>query len=96
MLDTMVKYNTTNADALMEAMAEAEAVKRIQEVMGGSEGTSTNYLVAMRYIDALKTMTSGDQRLAVASFMMGDGLASWLTLGSKTLPESLHRALLPD
>jgi regulator of protease activity HflC (stomatin/prohibitin superfamily) len=54
------------AEALMRmAQAEAEAVKRIQEVMGGNEGGSTNYLVAMRYIDALKTMTSGENAKTV-------------------------------
>lgn len=54
------------AKALMRmAEAEAESLRKVSEAMGGSQGDATQYLIAMRYIDTLKTMTSGDETKTV-------------------------------
>lgn len=39
--------------------AEAEAVKKITEAVQQSNGDPTSYLIALKYIEALKEMVSG-------------------------------------
>lgn len=41
------------------ADAEAEAIARVTEALGASGGDPDNYLIAVRYIEALKEMVSG-------------------------------------
>lgn len=41
------------------AEAEAEAIRKITEAVAASHGSPTNYLVAVRYIETLKQMVSG-------------------------------------
>jgi regulator of protease activity HflC (stomatin/prohibitin superfamily) len=41
------------------AEAEAEAIKMITQSISGGEGDPTNYLIAVRYIEAFKEMVSG-------------------------------------
>jgi regulator of protease activity HflC (stomatin/prohibitin superfamily) len=54
------------AEALVRlATAEAESIQKIIEALGEGTATATNYMVAMRYIDALKDMTSGDNTRTV-------------------------------
>jgi regulator of protease activity HflC (stomatin/prohibitin superfamily) len=41
------------------AQAEAQAINKITESLTASKGDPTNYLIAIRYIEALKEMVSG-------------------------------------
>lgn len=45
--------------------AEAEAIKKITETISASKGNPTNYLIALRYIEALKEMVSGKDNKVV-------------------------------
>ncbi|MFZ2446548.1 MAG: SPFH domain-containing protein [Syntrophobacteraceae bacterium] len=47
------------------AEAEAEAIKMITQSISGSKGDPTNYLIAVRYIEALKEMVSGQNNKVV-------------------------------
>ena len=54
------------AQALMRrAEAESDAIRKIRDALGGSPQEASAYLVAMRYIEGLKVMTSGDQSRTV-------------------------------
>lgn len=44
---------------LLTAQAEAEAIKLIAEAVAGSGANPTQYLIAVRYLETLKEMTSG-------------------------------------
>lgn len=44
---------------LLTAEAEAEAIKLIADAVAGSGANPTQYLIAMRYLETLKEMTSG-------------------------------------
>ena len=41
------------------AHAEAEAIRKITEVISASGASPTNYLIAIKYIETLKEMVSG-------------------------------------
>jgi regulator of protease activity HflC (stomatin/prohibitin superfamily) len=47
------------------AQAEAEAIGKITESLVASKGDPTNYLIALRYIEALKEMVSGKDNKVV-------------------------------
>jgi regulator of protease activity HflC (stomatin/prohibitin superfamily) len=54
------------AQALIRmAEAEAEALRKIRDALGGADEEATQYLIAMRYLETLKTMTSGDSARTV-------------------------------
>lgn len=50
---------------LLTAQAEAEAIKLIAEAVGGSGANPTQYLIAVRYLETLKEMTSGQDNKTV-------------------------------
>lgn len=50
---------------LLTAQAEAEAIKLIAEAVAGSGANPTQYLIAMRYLETLKEMTSGEDNKTV-------------------------------
>lgn len=50
---------------LLTAQAEAEAIKMIAEAVGSSGADPTQYLIAMRYLETLKEMTSGKDNKTV-------------------------------
>jgi regulator of protease activity HflC (stomatin/prohibitin superfamily) len=57
---------TGEAAAMIQlAQAESEAIGKIVAAMGGSHKDASAYLIAIRYINALKTMASGDQSRTV-------------------------------
>jgi regulator of protease activity HflC (stomatin/prohibitin superfamily) len=47
------------------AEAEGEAIKAITQSISGSNGDPTNYLIALRYIEAFKEMVSGENNKVV-------------------------------
>jgi len=47
------------------AQAEAEAIAKLSEVISGSNGDPANYLIAVKYIEALKEMVSGKDNKVV-------------------------------
>ncbi|MGL4907707.1 MAG: SPFH domain-containing protein [Bacteroidales bacterium] len=47
------------------AEAEAEAIRKISEIVAAKSGDPMNYLIAMRYIETLKEMTSGKDNKTV-------------------------------
>jgi regulator of protease activity HflC (stomatin/prohibitin superfamily) len=47
------------------AEAEAEAIKLITQSISGSKGDPTNYLIALRYIEAFKEMVSGQNNKVI-------------------------------
>lgn len=47
------------------AEAEAAAIKMITEAVAGGKGDPTNYLIAIRYIEALKEMVSGQSNKVI-------------------------------
>jgi regulator of protease activity HflC (stomatin/prohibitin superfamily) len=47
------------------AQAEAQAITKITESLTASKGDPTNYLIAIRYIEALKEMVSGKDNKVV-------------------------------
>lgn len=50
---------------LLTAQAEAEAIKLISEAVAGSGANPTQYLIAVRYLETLKEMTSGQDNKTV-------------------------------
>lgn len=50
---------------LTVATAEADSIAKVQEAFQGKEGDPASYLVAIKYIDALKDMSSGDKNKMV-------------------------------
>lgn len=50
---------------LLTAQAEAEAIKLIAEAVGSSGANPTQYLIAVRYLETLKEMTSGQDNKTV-------------------------------
>jgi regulator of protease activity HflC (stomatin/prohibitin superfamily) len=47
------------------ATAEKEAIDRITEAISASKGDPANYLIAVRYIETLKEMVSGQNNKVV-------------------------------
>lgn len=62
------------------ANAEAEAIRRVAEAIGKSDISPANYMLAEKYISALKEMTSGDQTRTV--FMPYDASSALSSLGT--------------
>lgn len=57
---SQVLHAKAEAEAkLLTAQAEAEAIKLIAEAVAGSGANPTQYLIAVRYLETLKEMTSG-------------------------------------
>lgn len=50
---------------LLTAQAEAEAIKLIADAVAGSGANPTQYLIAVRYLETLKEMTSGQDNKTV-------------------------------
>ncbi len=50
---------------VLKAQAEAEAINRITEAVAASNANPTQYLIAMRYLETLKEMTSGQDNKTV-------------------------------
>lgn len=50
---------------LKVAAAEAEAIKKITEAIAGTGSDPVNYMIAIRYVDALKEMVSGKDNKTV-------------------------------
>ncbi len=44
---------------IRRAQGEAEAIRLVAEAVAGGKGDPTNYLIAMKYLETLKEMTSG-------------------------------------
>ncbi|MBL8001708.1 MAG: SPFH/Band 7/PHB domain protein [Flavobacteriales bacterium] len=44
---------------IRRAQGEAEAIRLVSEAVAGGKGDPTNYLIAMKYLETLKEMTSG-------------------------------------
>jgi regulator of protease activity HflC (stomatin/prohibitin superfamily) len=66
--DKQARILAAEAEALARlkvAEAEAEAITRITQAIAASGGNPATYLVAMRYIDALKDMVSGQNNKVV-------------------------------
>jgi regulator of protease activity HflC (stomatin/prohibitin superfamily) len=57
------------------AEAEAEAIRRVAQAIGDLKGDPTSYLIAMRYVDAIKEMAAGGNKVVFmpyeASGVMG-------------------------
>lgn len=62
------------------AQAEAESIKRINEAFGDNKKDPTQYLIAVRYIDALKQMVNGNESKVV--FIPYEASAVLSSLGS--------------
>lgn len=57
---SQVLHAKAEAEAkLLTAQAEAEAIRLISEAVAGSGANPTQYLIAVRYLETLKEMTSG-------------------------------------
>lgn len=50
---------------ILQAKAEAEAIKKISEVINDSKSDPASYQIALKYIEALKEMTSGKDNKTV-------------------------------
>ncbi len=62
------------------ANAEAEAIRRVAEAIGNSDISPANYMLAEKYISALKDMTAGDQTRTV--YMPYDASSFLSSLGT--------------
>ncbi|OQX85204.1 hypothetical protein B6D60_08240 [candidate division KSB1 bacterium 4484_87] len=60
------------------AEAEARAITRVTEAISQSGGDPSNYLIALKYIDALKEMVSGDKTKTVFLPFEASGVLSSL------------------
>ncbi len=47
------------------ARAEAQSIQQVAEALQSSNGDPTQYLIAMRYIEALKEMVDGNENKVV-------------------------------
>lgn len=72
---------------LLTAQAEAEAIKLIAEAVGTSGANPTQYLIAMRYLETLKEMTSGEDNKTIYLPYEASGVLSSLG-GIKELLDS--------
>jgi regulator of protease activity HflC (stomatin/prohibitin superfamily) len=60
------------------ATAEAAVVDRIRAAMPGNPGDTTNYIVALRYLESLKSMTSGKDNKVIYMPYEASGVLSSL------------------
>jgi regulator of protease activity HflC (stomatin/prohibitin superfamily) len=72
------------------AQAEAEAITQITGSMVASKGDPTNYLIAIRYIEALKEMVSGKDNKVVYLPYEATGILSSIG-GIKEMLEGIKR-----
>lgn len=72
------------------AQAEAEAITKITEAISASNGDPTNYLIAVRYIEALKEMVSGKGNKVVYLPYEATGILSSIG-GIKDMLEGLKK-----
>ncbi|HOV85665.1 MAG TPA: SPFH domain-containing protein [Syntrophobacteraceae bacterium] len=73
------------------AQAEAAAIKLISEAVAGTRGDPVNYLIAVRYIEALKEMVSGQNNKVV--YLPYEATA---ILGSVGGIKDLFQAIVPE
>lgn len=73
------------------AQAESEAIKMITESISTSKGDPANYLIAVRYIEALKEMVSGKENKIVYLPYEATGVLSSLG-GIKDMLEGIKKA----
>lgn len=73
------------------AQAESEAIKMITESISASKGDPANYLIAVRYIEALKEMVSGKENKIVYLPYEATGVLSSLG-GIKDMLEGIKKA----
>ena len=50
---------------LVRAESEAAAIAKIKDSLGGSEESAASYIVAMRYLESLESMTEGESAKTV-------------------------------
>lgn len=50
---------------IRRAQGEAEAIRLVSEAVAGGKGDPTNYLIAMKYLETLKEMTSGQNNKVI-------------------------------
>jgi len=72
------------------AQAEAEAISKITESLVASKGDPTNYLIAIRYIEALKEMVSGKENKVVYLPYEATGILSSIG-GIKDMLEGIRK-----
>lgn len=72
------------------AQAEAQAINKITESLTTSKGDPTNYLIAVRYIEALKEMVSGKDNKVVYLPYEATGILSSIG-GIKEMLEGIKR-----
>ncbi len=72
------------------AEAEAEAIRQITEAVAASQGDPTNYLIAVRYIETLKEMVSGENNKVVYLPYEATGVLSSIG-GIKDMLEGVSR-----
>lgn len=72
------------------AEAEAEAIRKITEAISASKGDPANYLIAIRYIEALKEMVSGKENKIVYLPYEATGILSSIG-GIRDLLEGIKR-----
>jgi regulator of protease activity HflC (stomatin/prohibitin superfamily) len=72
------------------AQAEAEAITQITGALAASKGDPTNYLIAIRYIEALKEMVSGKDNKVVYLPYEATGILSSIG-GIKEMLEGIKR-----
>lgn len=73
------------------AQAEAEAIIKITESIAASKGDPANYLIAVRYIEALKEMVSGKENKVVYLPYEATGILSSIG-GIKDMLEGIRKA----
>jgi regulator of protease activity HflC (stomatin/prohibitin superfamily) len=72
------------------AQAESEAIKKIAEAISAGRGDPANYLIAVRYIEALKEMVSGQDNKVVYLPYEATGILSSIG-GIKDMLEGMRR-----
>ena len=72
------------------ASAEAEAIRKITEAISASKGDPANYLIAVRYIEALKEMVSGKDNKVVYLPYEATGILSSIG-GIKDMLEGIRK-----
>ena len=77
------------------AHAEAEAIRKISEVINQSGGSPTNYLIAIKYIETLKEMVSGQSNKVIYLPYEATGILSSIG-GIKDMFESKVKNLSSD
>ena len=66
------------ADVRLTAEAEAQAIRKIAQAVEGSGANPAQYLIAVRYLETLKEMTSGQNNKTVYLPYEASGILSSL------------------